>query len=62
MTELLRSFEEQIARFTLVPSDGGKFEVSVNGNMIFSKKQRGRHADPGEVADLLRKYIQENQA
>ncbi|HBX70414.1 MAG TPA: hypothetical protein DEH25_13810 [Chloroflexi bacterium] len=61
-TELLRSFEEQIAHFTLVPSDGGRFEVSVNAKLIFSKKQSGRHADPGEVTDLLRKYIQENKA
>jgi selenoprotein W-related protein len=58
---LLRSFEDQIRRFTLVPSDGGKFEVLVDGALIFSKKQSGRHANPGEVTALLQKYIEEKQ-
>jgi hypothetical protein len=30
------------------------FEVFVDGELIFSKKQLGRHAEPGEVLDLLR--------
>lgn len=59
-TALLKDFEMQIGKFTLVPSDGGKFEVSVNGSLIFSKLQGGRHANPGEVNELLQKYIEEN--
>ena len=49
----------QIGKITLVPSDGGKFDVSVNGDLIYSKKQMGRHANPGEVNALLRNYIEE---
>ena len=60
MTALLKDFEMKISKFTLVPSDGGRFEVSVNGDLIFSKLQRGRHVEPGEVNELLRKYIEEN--
>jgi hypothetical protein len=30
------------------------FEVSVDGTVVFSKKQLGRHANPGEVVDLIR--------
>jgi selenoprotein W-related protein len=59
-TELLKDFETKIGNFTLVPSDGGRFEVCVNGALIFSKLQSGRHADPGEVNELLRKHIEEN--
>jgi selenoprotein W-related protein len=59
-TALLKDFEEKIGKFTLVPSDGGRFEVSVNGDLIFSKVQGGRHANPGEVNELLDKYIEEN--
>jgi len=58
----LRNFEPKISRFTLIPSDGGRFEVSVNGTLIFSKKQLGRHANPGEVTALLQKYLEENPA
>jgi hypothetical protein len=28
--------------------------VTVDGELIFSKKQSGRHANPGEVMGLLR--------
>jgi len=59
-TALLKDFEMQIGKFTLVPSDGGRFEVSVNGELIYSKLQSGRHTEPGEVNELLRKYIEEN--
>jgi selenoprotein W-related protein len=60
MAAVLNDFEMQIGKFTLVPSDGGRFEVSVNGELIYSKLQSGRHAAPGEVSELLQKYIEEN--
>jgi len=39
----------------IVPSKGGVFEVVVNGELLFSKKNLGQHAKPGEVMELLRK-------
>jgi hypothetical protein len=30
------------------------FEVTVNGELIFSKKKLGRHADIGEIRKLLK--------
>ena len=51
----------QINKFSLVPSDGGRFEVSINGDLIFSKLQSGRHVNPGEVNELVQKYIEENR-
>jgi selenoprotein W-related protein len=57
--ELLKYFEAEIETFTLVPSEGGRFEVSVNGRLIYSKLKTGRHAEPGEVASLVRKLLQE---
>jgi selenoprotein W-related protein len=38
----------------LVEGSGGVFEVVADGQTIFSKRQLGRHANPGEVADCLR--------
>lgn len=55
--ELMKEFEFKIESFSLVPSDGGKFEVSVDGDLVYSKLQTNRHAEPGEVAGLLRKVI-----
>jgi len=40
---------------SLQPSSGGRFEVSVNGAAIFEKSTLGRHAQPGEVLDLIRR-------
>ena len=37
----------------LVESSGGRFEVSVDGELVFSKKKLGRHANPGEVLGLI---------
>jgi hypothetical protein len=30
------------------------FEVTMDGNLVFSKKALGRHAVPGEVGRLMR--------
>jgi selenoprotein W-related protein len=54
MASLLKEFEDRIARITLVPSDGGRFEVSLDGALIYSKLQSGRHAEEGEIVGLIR--------
>lgn len=39
----------------LLPSSGGVFEVTVDGNLVFSKRALRRHAAPGEVVELIRR-------
>jgi len=58
MAELLKAFEDRIKSITLIPSDGGKFEVELNGELIYSKLQTGRHAEEGEVRSLLENRVQ----
>jgi selenoprotein W-related protein len=53
MAELLKLDEERIASIRLIPSDGGRFEVTLNGKLIFSKLKLGRHAEAGEIASLV---------
>jgi selenoprotein W-related protein len=43
------------ADIRLVPSSGGVFEVTVDGNLVFSKKALRRHAEPGEILRLIRR-------
>ncbi len=57
--ELLKHYEHVIEEIKLVPSDGGRFEVTVNGNLLFSKMQLRRHAEPGEIVGLVRKMVGE---
>ncbi len=59
-TELLGKYENLIESITLLPSDGGVYEITVNDKLVYSKKATGRHAEPGEVADLVGKYIKES--
>jgi len=59
MDELLKNYEHLIEKITLVPSDGGRFEVSVNGDLLYSKLGTNRHAEAGEVLGLVRKLVGE---
>jgi selenoprotein W-related protein len=55
--ELLNNFEPDLASVKLVPSDGGRFEVSADGELLYSKLRSGRHAEPGEIEKLLARRI-----
>jgi selenoprotein W-related protein len=57
--ELLKHYEHVIETLMLVPSDGGRFEVTVNGELVYSKLEKHRHAEPGEVLGLVRKMVGE---
>ena len=57
--ELLKNYEHLIESLMLVPSEGGKFEVTVNGELLYSKLSTHRHAEPGEVLGLVRKMVGE---
>ncbi|MBN8582926.1 MAG: Rdx family protein [Anaerolineae bacterium] len=55
--ELLKDYEHVIESVALIPSDGGRFEVSVNGELVYSKLQNKRHAEAGEVLGLISKMV-----
>jgi len=57
VADLLKNFEPQIESIVLIPGMGGRFEVAINNQLIFSKLEIGRHAEPGEVIQLVRKFI-----
>lgn len=58
MAELLHNFEADIESITLLPSDGGCFEVTVNDRLIYSKLQTGRHVNEGELISLIQKFLE----
>lgn len=45
-----------IESFNLVTGSGGIFDFWVNGELLFSKKALGRHAQPGEILARFRQY------
>lgn len=54
MADLTKEFEAGIQSISLVPSDGGKFEVSIDDELVYSKLKTGRHAEEGEVLELVK--------
>ena len=50
-------YQHVIESFTLITGGKGAFVFTVDGEVLFSKKAIGRHAEPGEVLALFQQYI-----
>jgi selenoprotein W-related protein len=48
--KVLKKKKQEISGLELVPSDGGVFEVEVDGKLVFSKTKEGRFPEWAEVA------------
>ena len=55
--QLLNEFERNIENLTLIPSGGGVYEVVVDGDLIYSKKATGEHAEYEQVAAPVRERL-----
>jgi selenoprotein W-related protein len=51
--ELIDQFGDDLETLTLVRGGKGRFEVTVDGQEVYSKSRTKRHAEPGEVAQNL---------
>jgi selenoprotein W-related protein len=50
---ILDKFEHYIDDIVVIPSRGGVFEVTAGDELVFSKKELGRHATVDEVISSL---------
>jgi selenoprotein W-related protein len=50
---LLGEFVTKIDGLTLIPSSGGRHEVTVDGKLIYSKLETGRHPEIDEIKDAV---------
>ena len=41
------------AEIEMIPSRGGRFEVTLDGALIFEKSKIGRHAKRGEIMEII---------
>ena len=53
----MSNYHHVIERFTFITGSKGAFVFTVDGEVLFSKKAIGRHADEGEVLELFRQFI-----
>ena len=57
---MLKEFEPHIAEWVLVPSDDGRFELEINGELVFSKLALKRHAEVDEIRQLVQKAVDDS--
>ena len=55
--ELLVTFEAELGEVALVPGTGGVFDVKLEGETIFSRKEAGRFPESKELKQLVRDRI-----
>ena len=55
--ELLSTFEAELGEVALIPGVGGPFDVRVNGETLWSRKERGRFPDAKELKQLVRDAV-----
>ncbi|HEY9268037.1 MAG TPA: SelT/SelW/SelH family protein [Methylotenera sp.] len=55
--ELLTTFDQDLHSVALKPGTGGIFEITLNGELLFSRKEAGRFPEAKEVKQLIRDCI-----
>ena len=56
--DILHDYQHAVESLTLVTGGAGVFDVVVDGEVLYSKHETGRHAEPGEVLALFReRYV-----
>jgi len=55
--EILQQQNKAIGQLSLVPSGGGAFEISINGEKIYSKLQSGEFPDLKVIQSAVQQVI-----
>jgi selenoprotein W-related protein len=55
--ELLTTFEAELGEVALVPGTGGVFEVRLDGDLVWSRQERGRFPELKELKQIVRDRV-----
>lgn len=55
--ELLTTFETELGEVALVPGTGGVFDVRLDGELLYSRKEEGRFPESKELKQLVRDKV-----
>jgi len=55
--ELLTTFEQELGEVALLPGTGGIFEVRVDDELVFSRKDAGRFPEAKELKQQVRDRV-----
>lgn len=55
---MLHTYADFTRELALIPGSGGQFEVEVNGELVFSKKQQGRYPEIKELKEAINRFLE----
>ena len=55
--ELLNTFEEEIGGVTLTPGTGGIFEIKIDGELVWSRKEHEGFPDIKQLKQIVRDVV-----
>ena len=56
-SKLLTTYKQKILELKLIPGGGGCFEISINGDLIYSKLKTGKFPEEKWVVDAVGKAL-----
>ena len=54
---VMAEFGQQFEDITLIPADAGRFEVSIDDDLVFDKKAEGRFPENEEIKSKIREKL-----
>ena len=51
--EILSEIQHDVQSLNLIPSKGGRFEWTVNGDLVYSKKATGRYPTAQDLKEAI---------
>ena len=55
--DILEVYGKKVTSINLIPSGGGVFEFHLKDQLLFSKKELGRHTEDGEILKLIEEAL-----
>jgi selenoprotein W-related protein len=55
--DVLSNYQHVVEDFKFITGSKGVFHFVVNGETLYSKKETGRHAEPGEVLQRFKELV-----
>jgi len=56
-SKILSTFKQKIQNLKLVPAGGGCFEVTLNGDLVYSKLKTGQFPDEQSIVEAVQSRL-----
>ena len=60
--EVMKEYDYDISSFRLITGSGGSFEVTIDGDLVFSKLETGRFPDAQEIKEAIASRLKEGSS